>query len=283
MAFDASETLASLAALQEQPLSIIRLSEPISAPQSSTTRTSDASNSALDNPTPASLEADLSHYKELFSKLRFSYLEQVTKEKFLKAIVGEPPQIVDHQENIELEAELAEVKAVLKAQKEDVANMVKELDEEGRELSRRYETVQLQTTLLSSLPSQIASLNSTLASLQDTVQPSTSLTTSPSSLSLPLDATVALVQQRQAELADLDQRLKSLQQALPPKQRELERAENDLRALEAQKEIAVQAAREAMKGRGDGAEEVDELELRGRWLRGVESGLRGMLEIGSEA
>ena len=74
--------------------------------------------------------------QELFSKLRFSYLEQVTKEKFLKAIVGEPPQIVDHHENIELEAQLAEVKAVLKAQKEDVANMVKALEKEGRELSR---------------------------------------------------------------------------------------------------------------------------------------------------
>ena len=62
MAADASQTLASLASLQEQPLSIIRLSEPVAAPQTST-RTSDASNSALDNPTPASLEADLTHYK----------------------------------------------------------------------------------------------------------------------------------------------------------------------------------------------------------------------------
>ena len=62
MTFDASHALASLAAHQEQPLSLIRLSEPLSAPQSST-RISDASNSALDNPTPASLEADLSHYK----------------------------------------------------------------------------------------------------------------------------------------------------------------------------------------------------------------------------
>ena len=62
MAVDASQTLANLASLQEQPLSIIRLSEPVAAPQTST-RTSDASNSALDNPTPASLEADLSHYK----------------------------------------------------------------------------------------------------------------------------------------------------------------------------------------------------------------------------
>ena len=78
--------------------------------------------------------------QELFSKLRFSYLEQVTKEKFLRAIVGDPPLIVEHQENIELETELAEVKAVLKAQKEDVANLVKELDQRGRELSRSMST-----------------------------------------------------------------------------------------------------------------------------------------------
>lgn len=75
--------------------------------------------------------------QELFSKLRFSYLEQVTKEKFLRAIVGEPPLIVDHQENVDLEVQLAEVKNVLKAQKEDVANLVKDLEERGRELSRR--------------------------------------------------------------------------------------------------------------------------------------------------
>ena len=54
----------------------------------------------------------------------------------MRAIVGDPPLIVEPQENIELENQLAEVKAVLKAQKEDVANMVKELEEKGRELSK---------------------------------------------------------------------------------------------------------------------------------------------------
>lgn len=62
MANDPSGTLKALAELQEQPLSIIRLSEPLSATQPST-RTSDVSTSALENPTPASLEADLTHYK----------------------------------------------------------------------------------------------------------------------------------------------------------------------------------------------------------------------------
>ena len=75
--------------------------------------------------------------QELFSKLRFSYLEQVTKEKFLRAIVGDPPLIVEHQENIELESQLLEVKAVLKAQKADVAALVEELEARGRDLSRR--------------------------------------------------------------------------------------------------------------------------------------------------
>ncbi len=131
-----AETLTNLTDLQSQPLSIIRLSEPISASQTST-RTSDVSNSSFENPSPASLEADLSHYKELFSKLRFSYLEQVTKEKFLRAIVGDPPLVVEHTENIELEAQLADVKTVLKAQKENVAEMVRELESRGRDLARR--------------------------------------------------------------------------------------------------------------------------------------------------
>lgn len=160
------KTIAALSTLQSQDLSIIRLSEPISLPHAPLTvkRSSEVSTDAFANPSPASLEADLSHYKvrstlsdppcspptfppttvlihylpqELFSKLRFSYLEQVTKEKFLRAIVGDPPLIVEQQENVELEAQLAVVKAELKAQKVEVAGMVEELEAKGRELSRR--------------------------------------------------------------------------------------------------------------------------------------------------
>lgn len=282
MAGDISETLNALSSLQEQPLNIIRLSEPFSAPQSST-RTSDASNSALDNPSPASLEADLAHYKELFSKLRFSYLEQVTKEKFLRAIVGDPPLIVEHQENIELESQLAEVKAVLKEQKEHVAQMVKDLEEKGRELTKRYETVQLQTTQLQSLPPQIASLNETITALRSTLQQSTSSSTASPNLALPLDATLALVAERRSEIDDLDQQIKSLQQGLSPKTRALEEAQSELKTLEGQADVAVQAAREATRRRSGDAEGVDELEMRGRWLQGVEYSLRSMLDVDAVA
>ncbi|KAL9024295.1 MAG: hypothetical protein Q9196_006619, partial [Gyalolechia fulgens] len=112
---------------------------PIDNDANNHARTSDASNSALSlsepNPTPQSLAADLSHYRDLFSKLRFSYLEQVTKEKFLRAIVGEPPLVVNNAENVELAKQLAEIKQVLKMQKEHVARLVAELESKGRELA----------------------------------------------------------------------------------------------------------------------------------------------------
>lgn len=56
---------ALLKAQNSQELSIIKLSEPVSGhlKSNSKERTSDVSTDVFDNPTPASLEEDLSHYK----------------------------------------------------------------------------------------------------------------------------------------------------------------------------------------------------------------------------
>ena len=201
----------------------------------------------------------------------------MTKEKFLRAIVGDPPLIVEHAENIELESQLAGIKAVLKAQKEHVGEMVKELDAQGRDLSRRYETISLQTTLLSSLPPQIEDLNQTLAGLRKQNRSADTQEASPA-LALPLPATLELLDQRQAGLDEVNVQLKALQQALPRQTRRLENEERELERLEVERERAVGLAREAVERRQEGGG-ADELERKGRWLRGVESGLREMLEI----
>ncbi|MCJ1421231.1 hypothetical protein MMC32_007593 [Xylographa parallela] len=274
------EIIYALSELQSQELSIIRLSEPISAANApdAPKRTSDVSSDAFEDPSPASLAADLGHYKELFSKLRFSYLEQVTKEKFLRAIVGDPPQIIEQQENVELEAQLVAVKADLKLQKADVAALVEELEAHGQELSRRYENVSLQTAQLSTLPAQISSLQETLVDLRARQsKPSAN-----PSLSLPLPATLELVVSRQAELDDLNKQLRSLQQSLPRKTRELELLEKELKPLEAQKAATVAAAQEARRRKEEAERGLgDELELKGRWYRSVETGLREMLGVES--
>lgn len=221
----------------------------------------------------------------------------MTKEKFLRAIVGDPPLVVEQQENVELEAQLAVVKAELKAQKVEVAGMVEELEARGRELSRRtlashplptatsetvracfslvwsltrpyagYENIQLETAHLSALPAQISTLQTTLAQLQESQQSSTAPTNP--SLTLPLPATISLLSTRASELDALNAQLRQLQTALPRKTRELERLEKDLRPLEVQKAGTVQGAQEARRMREEGGGEAGEMELRGRWLRG---------------
>lgn len=61
----------------------------------------------------------------------------MTKEKFLRAIVGDPPLVVGHNENVELETQLAEVKAELKGRKEEVRVMVEGMEKISRDLATR--------------------------------------------------------------------------------------------------------------------------------------------------
>ena len=95
------------------------------------------SNENRENATPAILSADLAHYQDLFSKLRFSYVEQVTKERFLRAITSEKPEFVDPAENVELRERLAADKTALKERKAEVREIVEALEEQGRQLAGR--------------------------------------------------------------------------------------------------------------------------------------------------
>ncbi|OJJ61258.1 hypothetical protein ASPSYDRAFT_146950 [Aspergillus sydowii CBS 593.65] len=272
-------------------LSIVRISEPIFSPEedssgsSPSKRNSDVS--AVDTPSPASLEADLTHYKELFSKLRFSYVEQVTKEKFLRAIVGDPPLVVGHNENVELETQLAEVKAELKARKEEVRSMIEDMEKMARALSARnvrngltrltisgYKNVQLQMTELATLPESIENLESTIAALR-TKQVANSNTSS--SQNLPLPATLSLLGEREAELAALNRQIATAQNALPRKTREAETMERELNILERRKSEAIMQAREAQRKKQEG--ESDGLGEAGRWYRSAEEALKKLVGV----
>ncbi|KAF3482291.1 uncharacterized protein GIQ15_05050 [Arthroderma uncinatum] len=277
-----SDSLAQIHSLDsdvpESTLAIIRISEPIGSAsdgnagpdRSPSKRASDVSTDAYDNPTPASLEADLTHYKELFSKLRFSYLEQVTKEKFLRAIVGDPPLVVGHSDNLELEAELAQVKEELQRRKEEVRISVEEMEKMG------YAAVQLQTAQLSELPSSIANLESTITQLR--VAQSSKLharSSSSPSQNLPLDATLHLLADKDAELTTVKRTLASSETALARKTAESEAMERELAILEKRRNDVVAQAKEAQRRKLQG--ESDGLEEMGRWYTGTEQVLKELV------
>ncbi|KAH7265084.1 uncharacterized protein BKA55DRAFT_557811 [Fusarium redolens] len=271
------ETLNKLQSSQE--ISIIKLSEPISSskPQDSRQRTSDASNSAFDAPTPAGLTADLAHYKELFAKLRFSYVQQVTKEKFIRAIVGDPPMIVTMEENLKLEKENAVVKKQLKELKTEVADMVADLERRGIELSQKYESVQLETTKLREMPTKIEELEMRIERLRTELETPEG---SAPSMNLPLVKTQDLVNQRKLEQQELARELESLQAKVPRKRKEAERLRIELQPLENKRQNSATAAREARRRKEaalGGA--ADDLEERARWWRASEGVLTQVLDI----
>lgn len=87
---------------------------------------------------PLTLEADLKHYKELFSKLKFSYLEQDSKEKFLRAILDDPPLVVDSSDISQLEDNNVILKNTLKSTKNEVQALLETVSLAAREVASDY-------------------------------------------------------------------------------------------------------------------------------------------------
>jgi len=154
--------------------------------------------------------------------------------------------------------------------------MVAELERQGRALSRRYQNIQSETEQLQSLPTEITNLNTTVASLKAAQTPEAS---NPS-LSLPLSATLTLLSEREAELEKLNLQLAAIESTAAQKMRDLRRLEDELKPLEVQKANVAKAAKDARRSKAEGISGAgDELEQRGRWLRGVETTMKSLLEV----
>lgn len=157
----------------------------------------------------------------------------------------------------------------------EIAEILKQLEEKGKELALRYDGIQLRTSQLESLPAEIGNLEATIEKLKhDQIPPSNN-----PELALPLPETMRLLQGREAELAALNAKLSQLQSALPNRTRELEKLERELKPLETQKQGTVAAAKEARRRKEEGGGIGDDLEERGRWLTASEKALKEIFEV----
>ena len=292
---DYASTLATLRAQQaQQPLSILALAEPITTSQSQTqpegqsrshTRPSDTlstteADSALPL-TPATLAADLTHYKDLFSKLRFSYLEQVTKEKYLRSIVGDPPLLVSHEDNLLLEEKLAVMKVALKAKKEEVDVLVGEMEERAKGVAGRYEAVNEGMSVLERVPAEIEALRRQVEKLQSEIamrqgQQDGQRNSDPR-MQMSLSATEQALAEQRERNADIDRQIAELQKQMPAKVREVEKMDRELADLERRRNESTRLAVEGRRRREEGGR--DEIEELGRWYRASEGVMKGLLGV----
>jgi len=95
---------------------------------------------------------------------------------------------------------------------------------------------------------------------------------------MPLQPTLELLGDREEQLMDLDQQIEALRANLAQKQEEVGSLKDEVSILNTRKIKAVNEAKDARRRRENGGV-GDELEEKGRWLRGVESSLRTMLQV----
>ena len=305
MTATASDYVSILSALRTQqethPLSILSLAEPILTSSSSSpadqhatsqsqshshtqSRQSDPSSLTSESSlTPSQLAADLAHYRDLFSKLRFSYLEQVTKEKYLRSIVGDPPILVSHAENADLEERLGGMKAVLKGRKEDVDAMVQGMEELARSIALRYESVQAGMATLERLPREVEGLEGKVEELRRKVaerRGSEEEGHGDERMKLGLEETEREVQVQRERNRELDREIEELTRALPGKMEECAKVERELEGLERKRNERTKEAREVRRLREEGGKDV--LAEKARWYKAQEAVLSGLCGVDVE-
>ncbi|KAI5300484.1 hypothetical protein KEM56_002423 [Ascosphaera pollenicola] len=259
------------------PLNILRLSGPVSRQSDRVDGQSPSRENALgsvageaaDDLTPAMLEDDLAHYKELFAKLRFSYVEQVTKERYLRGIVGDPPLVVGHEENLELEAKLGEKKAELKRHKEDIDHQVNHVAKFTNDLTKRHEALQRKIVLLSEVPSEVASLKATLEALTEVEGLTEELPVDENALgdytNMPLANLRETLNERTNDIISTESQLASAKNRLELEVSETDQIETELERLQRRRERVLKALHD--EGESQVQSDIDRLETEKRYRR----------------
>lgn len=129
------------------------ISQDVSLNSSSALYYSTSQNVISDFPDPTTVKEELAHLKEFSSKLKFQYLEQETRDKFLRLMLMEKDQNISQKDIEELVEQNAKEKKALKQLKTEMYSLIKTSEaqaEENISLNRSFEArnLDISNTLL---------------------------------------------------------------------------------------------------------------------------------------
>ncbi|KAJ1969407.1 hypothetical protein IWQ62_000641 [Dispira parvispora] len=115
----------------------------------------------------AAIDQDIVYYKERFSKLKFNYLEQATKERFIHDLMQEPPLVVQQEDNHELEAHNAQHKQQLKKRKHEAGVRREQIEYLVETVANDYEHLKQELGQASGLVQTVTTLEQELRELEN--------------------------------------------------------------------------------------------------------------------
>ncbi|EPY50889.1 Bfr1 binding protein [Schizosaccharomyces cryophilus OY26] len=125
----------------------------------------ESASSSVNEQSGLSTEQELKKYKEFFSQLKFSYIEQGTKERYLRAILDDPPLLVEPEDNEKLESTISELKFRLKQRKDEVESLKKEIVSECNEIAQKYDATLKESKEAKTLLAELRTLEKELQDL----------------------------------------------------------------------------------------------------------------------
>lgn len=205
----------------------------------------------------------------------------MTKEKYLRGIVGEPVTVHTSDDNAELEQKLSVIKAGLQAKKRDVEVLVQNMESTARDLAGRYERVDVGVEVLRSAPGEIEVLEGEVEDLRRELREKEGVLGEDVSedprMNLSLEETGRLLEEQEREERELDGLIAEVQAQMPERMRECERAERELEELEGRRNESTRLARETRRLKEMGGRDL--LDEQGRWYQSSEVILRELLGV----
>mmetsp|Transcript_2391 Transcript_2391/g.2658 ORF Transcript_2391/g.2658 Transcript_2391/m.2658 type:complete len:343 (-) Transcript_2391:1329-2357(-) len=122
-------------------------------------------NESIENPNL--INDEINFQKENFSKLKFQYLEQETKEKFLRSLFDNPPKYIQQEDINKLQEENVHSKQALKALKKSMNNKMNDIHEISRETVELNEEYQQKYDETNKMLEEVQSMEEKINSIID--------------------------------------------------------------------------------------------------------------------
>jgi hypothetical protein len=220
---------------------------------------------------PTQIDGVIIHQHEQFKNLKLAYLEQETKEKFVRAVVGDPPLVVEASDVLEVETANAAKKQQLRALKTACAEMEEETVVRACDVVAEHARMQNEAAEMMNLIMELRAMEREVASLETKRQQKQRElegdveegTLTDPELTLPYEEMQRLVEAYTQQARELEAATRApLAAKAEEKERELQsvtRRVTDLRQQRARAESAAResaAARERELARGLGEKEA---------------------------
>lgn len=199
-----------------------------------------ASNSSLKN--PAQIKTELTHLKQFLSKLKFQYLEQETRDKFLRLLLIDEKNITKEDVDLIL-SENQQFKATLKLLKQEIEALTEQAENLAEEVVNLNDQLRKHKAEVKESLSEAAQLQVELDQLMNEGENENYKTlfnfkklidSDNVGLSEAISIANSAVESDEATLKQLDDQLKEAQKETEEKRRELEQLERKTQELESQ-------------------------------------------------